>query len=208
MTNKEEVQDKRHLRSIKTKQKLLQAAREIFLTVGFQNATISQIIKKAEVGYGTAYVHFSGKEEILIVLMDHVMEKFYQIAEVSFSPNSKEEARDIILSQAMDFLKMAETERNMLQLFEQAIGTSPSISAKWNAIREKFIQRISEDIAYAQKYGLAKTELNHKLVARGWFYTNEMYLWEIVRNEQQGTVEEIAKTITAVYTGGLYQTNE
>lgn len=208
MTNKEEVQDKRHLRSIKTKQKLLQAAREIFLTEGFQKATISQIIKKAEVGYGTAYVHFSGKEEILIVLMDHVMEKFYQIAEVSFSPSSKEEARDIILSQAMDFLKMAETERNMLQLFEQAIGISSSISTKWNAIREKFIQRISEDIAYAQKYGLAKAELNHKLVARGWFYTNEMYLWEIVRNEQQGTVEEITKTITAVYTGGLYQTNE
>ncbi|WP_066388576.1 TetR/AcrR family transcriptional regulator [Neobacillus mesonae] len=204
MKEKHDVVDKRHLRSMKTKQKLLEAAREVFLVEGFQKATISQMIKKAGIGYGTAYVHFEGKEEILMVLMDDVMEKFYDIAEVSFSPNTKEEARQIILSQATAFLKMAETERSMMQLFEQAIGISSSIAAKWKAIREKFIQRISQDIAFAQKNGLAQAELNHTLVAKGWFFTNEMYLWEIVRNEHQGTVEEIAETMTAVYTDGLY----
>ncbi|WP_050616445.1 TetR/AcrR family transcriptional regulator [Bacillus testis] len=204
MKEKLDVVDKRHLRSIKTRQKLLEAARDVFLEEGFQKATISQMIKKAGVGYGTAYVHFEGKEEILMVLIDDVMEKFYDIAEVSFSPNTKEEAGYIILSQATAFLKMAETERSMMQLFEQAIGISPLISTKWKAIREKFIQRISLDIAFAQKHGLAKARLNRTLVARGWFFTNEMYLWEIVRNEHQGTVEEIAKTITAVYTEGLY----
>ncbi|MDR6998944.1 TetR/AcrR family transcriptional regulator [Neobacillus niacini] len=204
MNEKHDVVDKRHLRSIKTKQKLLEAAREVFLEEGFQKATISQMIKKAGVGYGTAYVHFEGKEEILMVLMDDVMEKFYEIAEVSFFPKTKEEAQRIILSQATAFLKMAETERSMMQLFEQAIGISPSISTKWKEIREKFIQRISKDIAFAQANGLARAELNHGLVARGWFFTNEMYLWEIVRNEHQGTVEEITETMTAVYTKGLY----
>ncbi|MBI0577872.1 TetR/AcrR family transcriptional regulator [Neobacillus cucumis] len=204
MNEKHDVIDKRHLRSIKTKQKLLEAAKEVFLEEGFQKATISQMIKKAGIGYGTAYVHFEGKEEILMVLMDDVMEKFYDIAEVSFLPKTKEEARQIILSQATAFLKMAETERSMMQLFEQAIGISPSISAKWKEIREKFIQRISKDIAFAQARGLARPELNHGLVARGWFFTNEMYLWEIVRNEHLGTVEEIAGTMTAVYANGLY----
>ncbi|MDQ6600529.1 TetR/AcrR family transcriptional regulator [Bacillus salipaludis] len=204
MNEKHDVIDKRHLRSIKTKQKLLEAAKEVFLEEGFQKATISQMIKKAGIGYGTAYVHFEGKEEILMILMDDVMEKFYDIAEVSFLPKTKEEARQIILSQATAFLKMAETERSMMQLFEQAIGISPSISTKWKEIREKFIQRISKDIAFAQERGLARTELNHGLVARGWFFTNEMYLWEIVRNEHLGTVEEIAGTMTAVYANGLY----
>ncbi|MED3561797.1 TetR/AcrR family transcriptional regulator [Bacillus xiapuensis] len=204
MNEKLDVVDKRHLRSIKTKQKLLEAAREVFLEEGFQKATISQMIKKAGIGYGTAYVHFEGKEEILMVLMDDVMGKFYEIAEVSFFPKTKVEAREIILSQATSFLKMAETERSMMQLFEQAMGISTSISTKWKAIREKFIHRISRDIEFAQARGLARAELNQKLVARGWFFTNEMYLWEIVRNEHQGTVEEIAETMTAVYTEGLY----
>jgi AcrR family transcriptional regulator len=189
---------------MKTKQKLLEAAKEVFLEEGFQKTTISQIIKKANVGYGTAYVHFEGKEDLLIVLMENVMEKFYEIAEITFLPQTKAEAEVIIKKQAGDFLKMAETERNMMQIFEQAIGISTSVSAKWKIIREKFIQRISKDILYAQEYGLARPELNHELVARGWFFTNEMYLWEIVRNEHQGTVEEIAATITFVYARGLY----
>ncbi|MBX9956156.1 TetR/AcrR family transcriptional regulator [Peribacillus simplex] len=196
--------DKRHLRSIMTRQKLLEAAKEIFLEEGYQAALISQMIKRAKIGYGTAYVHFKGKEDLLIVLMENVMEQFYEIAETSFFPKSKDEAKHIINSQANAFLKMAEAERNMMQVFEQAIGISTIISDKWKAIRMKFIQRISQDVAYAQQNGLARTELNHELVARGWFFTNEMYLWEIVRNEHQSSVEEIAQTITSVYVEGLY----
>ncbi|HZG14050.1 MAG TPA: TetR/AcrR family transcriptional regulator, partial [Candidatus Bathyarchaeia archaeon] len=140
----------------------------------------------------------------LIVLMENVMEKFYEIAEISFFPTSREEAEQIIQSQASAFLHMADTERSMMQVFEQAIGISPAVASKWKAIREKFINRISQDIAFSQQTGLARKELNHELVARGWFFTNEMYLWEIVRNEHQSSVEQIAKTISSVYVEGLY----
>lgn len=198
------VEDKRHLRSMKTRQKLLDAAREIFLEEGFQKATISQMIKKANIGYGTAYVHFEGKEDLLIVLMEDVMKRFYKIAETFFRPKSKQEAEEIIHKQVKSFLLTAEAEQDMMQVFEQAIGISPLVSDKWKTIRETFIQRISQDIAYAQQNGLARAELNHEIVARGWFFTNEMYLWEIVRKEHQRSVEEIAQTITSVYVTGLY----
>lgn len=201
---KDEVVDKRHLRSIMTREKLLEAAKQVFLEEGFQKATISQIIKKANVGYGTAYVHFEGKDDLLIVLMEGVMAQFYQIAEIPFSPKSKTEAEQIIQEQATSFLKLAEKERAMMQVFEQAIGSSPIASHKWKEIREKFIQRISQDVSYSQNNNLARTGLNHELVARGWFFSNEMYLWEIVREEHKAPVEEIAKTITAVYAAGLY----
>ncbi|WP_413302707.1 TetR/AcrR family transcriptional regulator [Bacillus sp. 1P10SD] len=202
--NQSNIEDKRHLRSMMTRQKLLEAAREVFLEEGFQKATISQMIKKANIGYGTAYVHFEGKEDLLIVLMEDVMERFYEIAEISFLPKSKQEAKDIIYKQAKSFLLMAEAERDMMQVFEQAIGVSSLISDKWKAIREKFIQRISKDVFYAQQNGLARAELKHEIVARGWFFTNEMYLWEIVRNEHHRSVEEVANTITSIYTRGLY----
>jgi AcrR family transcriptional regulator len=200
----DQIGDKRHLRSAVTRQKLLEAAKEVFLEEGFQKATISQMIKKASIGYGTAYVHFEGKEDLLCVLMENVMAQFYEIAEISFFPKSKDEAEQIIKKQTYDFLKMAEAERNMMQIFEQAIGVSSVISDKWKAIREKFIHRISMDIAYSQQNGLARAKLKHELVARGWFFTNEMYLWEIVRNEHHNSVEEIANTITTLYTTGLY----
>lgn len=203
--NLNQTEDKRHLRSIKTKKKLLEAAKDIFLQEGFQKATISQMIKKASVGYGTAYVHFEGKEDLLIVLMEDVMEKFFEIAEITFLPATKQEAEEMIAKQAYSFLKMAEAERDMMQVFEQAIGISTLVSDKWKAIREKFIGRISRDITYAQQHGLAREGMNAEIVARGWFFTNEMYLWEIVRNEHHSSVEEVARTITSIYATGLYK---
>ncbi|MGE7623217.1 hypothetical protein ACQKMD_09225 [Viridibacillus sp. NPDC096237] len=93
------------------------------------------MIKKANIDYGTAYIHFKGKEDLLIVLMEIIMEQFYEIAETSFFPKSKDEAKHIINKQANAFFKMAEAERKMLQFFEQAIGISTVISHKWKAIR-------------------------------------------------------------------------
>lgn len=68
---------KRKLQSVQTREKLLYAGRVIFIEQGFQKTTISQIIKKAGTGYGTAYVYFKNKDDILIELMEDVMERFY-----------------------------------------------------------------------------------------------------------------------------------
>ncbi|OIN66756.1 TetR family transcriptional regulator [Exiguobacterium sp. KRL4] len=196
--------DKRHLRTMRTREKLLVAAREVFLENDFQTTTISQIIKRAGVGYGTAYVHFEGKDELLIVLMEDVMDRFHQVAEQPFEPGTAEEAREQIEQQATAFLQLAEREREMLRIVEQAIGVSYAIRTKWKQIRERFIERISRDIRYAQAAGLARPDLNPTLVARGWFFANEMYLFEVVREETTASIDEIAKTLTAVYTTGLY----
>ena len=197
--------DKRHLRTVWTREKLLVAARHVFLENDFQTTTISQIIKRAGVGYGTAYVHFEGKDELLIVLMEDVMDRFHQVAEQPFEPGTAEEAQKQIEQQAMAFLQLAEQEREMLRVVEQAIGISYVIRTKWKQIRERFIERISCDIRYAQRTGLARPDLNPALVARGWFFANEMYLFEVVREETTASIEEIAKTLTAVYTTGLYE---
>ncbi|ACB59669.1 AcrR family transcriptional regulator [Exiguobacterium sp. PvP048] len=197
--------DKRHLRTVRTREKLLVAARHVFLENDFQTTTISQIIKRAGVGYGTAYVHFEGKDELLIVLMEDVMDRFHQVAEQPFEPGTAEEAQKQIEQQAMAFLQLAEQEREMLRVVEQAIGISYVIRTKWKQIRERFIERISCDIRYAQRTGLARPDLNPALVARGWFFANEMYLFEVVREETTASIEEIAKTLTAVYTTGLYE---
>ncbi|QQE76549.1 TetR/AcrR family transcriptional regulator [Brevibacillus composti] len=192
------------MRSQQTRQKLLEAAKEVFQEEGFHKATISQIIKRAKTGYGTAYVHFTGKDDLLIVLMEDVMASFYSIAELPFTPATREEAEQLIQHQTLSFLQLAESEHQMLQVLGEAIGVSLSAQAKWTEIRERFISRIAQDIGYSQSRKLARGALDAELVARGWFYSHEMYLWDIVHRRHQSTLEEIAKTLTAIYTGGLY----
>ncbi|WP_433772280.1 TetR/AcrR family transcriptional regulator [Bacillus wiedmannii] len=192
-------------RSLETKQKLLHSGYTIFIKNGFQKTTITQIIKHAETGYGTAYVYFKNKDALLIVLMEDVMNRFYAIADRSFSPQTKPESYDMIQSQVRAFLQLAEEERAILQVVEEAIGLSREISQKWDEIRERFIKSITQDITYSQESGLAQPELNKEIVARGWFAMNEMFLWTIVQNDKEIELEEIVYTLTEMYTTGLYK---
>ncbi|MCR6847381.1 TetR/AcrR family transcriptional regulator [Bacillus sp. IBL03825] len=195
----------RKQRSIETKKKLLHAGYTIFIQNGFQKTTITQIIKHAETGYGTAYVYFKNKDDLLIVLMEDVMNQFYDIAERSFSPQTKEEAHKMIQNQVRAFLQLAEKERAILQVVQEAIGLSKEIRQKWDEIRERFINSIAQDITYSQEGGLAQPELNKEIVASAWFAMNEMFLWTIVKNDKKLELEVIVHTLTEMYTTGLYK---
>ncbi|WP_002147438.1 TetR/AcrR family transcriptional regulator [Bacillus cereus] len=192
-------------RSLETKKKLLHSGYTIFIKNGFQKTTITQIIKHAETGYGTAYVYFKNKDALLIILMEGVMNRFYDIADRSFSPQTKLEACDMIQSQVRAFLQLAEEERDILQIVEEAIGLSREISQKWDEIRERFIKSITQDITYSQEGELAQPELNKEIVARGWFAMNETFLWKIVQNDKELNLEEVVHTLTVMYTTGLYK---
>ncbi|MDM5193933.1 TetR/AcrR family transcriptional regulator [Bacillus hominis] len=202
---KNTILSSRKHRSLETKKKLLHSGYTIFIQNGFQKTTITQIIKHAETGYGTAYVYFKNKDDLLIVLMEDVMNRFYDIAERSFFPQTKLEACDMIQSQVRAFLQLAEEERAILQVVEEAIGLSREISQKWDEIRERFIKSITQDITYSQESGLAQPELNKEIVARGWFAMNETFLWTIVQNDKELELEEIVHTLTMIYTTGLYK---
>ncbi|WP_331744959.1 TetR/AcrR family transcriptional regulator (plasmid) [Streptomyces sp. NBC_01136] len=54
----------RQERAIRTRQKILVAAAEVFDEVGYEATTISEILKRSEVTKGALYFHFTSKEEL------------------------------------------------------------------------------------------------------------------------------------------------
>ncbi|NCO43303.1 MAG: helix-turn-helix transcriptional regulator, partial [Armatimonadetes bacterium] len=56
-----------------TRQKLLEAARTAFAERGLDLTRIDEITERADVGKGTFYYHFSGKEELIRQLLKTVM---------------------------------------------------------------------------------------------------------------------------------------
>lgn len=189
---------------MKTRYKIVNAAHHVFLREGFQQKTIKQIIEQAKTGYGTAYGQFKGKDNLLIIVMEDVMNKFFDVAHISFLPSTKEEAKGIILDQVLEFLKITDTEREIMKVFSEGIGISATVNDKWEEIRQGFIQSITKDITYSQVKGLARTDLKAELVARSWFFSNEMYQWEIVFNKNKSPLEEIALTLTTIVAPYLY----
>ncbi|KOG39941.1 ScbR family autoregulator-binding transcription factor [Streptomyces resistomycificus] len=59
----------RQERAIRTRQKILVAAAEVFDEVGYEATTISEILKRSEVTKGAFYFHFTSKEEIAQLIL-------------------------------------------------------------------------------------------------------------------------------------------
>lgn len=199
--------DRQFIRSEITKGKILDAAKLVFLEKGFKDATVTLIAEEAGLGYGTVYSHFTtGKDQVLLAIMEEVMQYFYQIAESEYTPTCKEEALQFTLKNTTNYLKLAVEYQKLLALFYEAIGLSPLIRAKWEEITESFIERITKNVLIVKEMGLIRNpQFDPRVVAGSLYYPGEQYLWKIALNKTNENYEEIASTIAEIYTYGLYK---
>lgn len=58
---------------------ILDAARDLLLSEGIENISISKIAHRAELGVGTIYFYFKNKEEIFISLQEEGLSLFYDM---------------------------------------------------------------------------------------------------------------------------------
>ena len=58
----------------KRKQELLKIAYDMFLTQGYENTSVDEIIKQAQIAKGTYYYHFQSKEQMLEEVIDMMID--------------------------------------------------------------------------------------------------------------------------------------
>ena len=83
--------------------KILGAARTLFVTQGFENTTIEQIAGKAGVGLGTAYNYFKSKEELFILSM---AENFVDVAEDDPKLDSESNPAEVVCNAIFSRIKI------------------------------------------------------------------------------------------------------
>lgn len=76
---KEPVQE----RSKKTREKILDAAKELFAENGFEEATTHSIAEKAGISVGGLYAHFKNKEEIFLNVLEQRSREVYEVTKES-----------------------------------------------------------------------------------------------------------------------------
>jgi len=67
--------DRHARRRIRTRANLLEAAHSVVSEMGYHNATVADITRRADVGVGTFYVHFRDKDELLQTMVNDGIEE-------------------------------------------------------------------------------------------------------------------------------------
>ena len=65
----------------KRKQELLKIGYDMFLTQGYENTSVDEIIEKAQIAKGTYYYHFETKEQMLEEVIDMMIDSETKMAE-------------------------------------------------------------------------------------------------------------------------------
>lgn len=195
----------RQQKALETRQRLLDAGRAVFLKNGFQKATMTEINKVAKTGHGTAYVYFKNKDELFIELIERIMQKMYDVAELPFQPESKRAASEQIKEQVIRFIESALEEKKAMRIIKEAIGVSQAVEDKWDLIKAHFIKRISEDIHYVQRAGLVRSDVDPHVVAKSWFYLNEQHMWDFVLEKNVAPLQDVAENLVTFYMEGIYK---
>ena len=64
----------------KRKKELLKIAYDMFLTQGYENTSVDEIIEKAQIAKGTYYYHFQSKEQMLEEVIDMMIDNETEMA--------------------------------------------------------------------------------------------------------------------------------
>lgn len=127
---------------MRTRQKLIESAQRAMATKGFEQTTIEDITKGADVGFGTFYNHFSSKEDIATALfLDQIREIGCIIDEI----NGKEADRAVSIAYIQKLLLKKAVSNEVWGWFIVRAHSSHKIIN--DAFNERAITDIAEGVA-------------------------------------------------------------
>ena len=133
-----DVRTRRQRRAELTADQLLDAARAVFETEGYQAATVGAITRAADTAHGTFYLYFRNKRDIFSRVVYQVCREMYEAGETSWD---REEPLESLRSAIRSFLEFFSCHRGLWRALIQGALEDPQLEAMWAELRQPFIER-------------------------------------------------------------------
>lgn len=152
-----------------TRDRLLQAAREVFAAKGYHGAVVDDIVAASETSKGAFYHYFPSKQGIFLTLMDALGELVEAGVETAIAGEKTalrkvDEALRVVL-------EIAEAHRDLVKiLLVEAVGLGPALERKRLDIHRRFTRVIQHHLDRAVEEGAIPRQ-DTALAAQAWLGT-------------------------------------
>lgn len=142
-------------RGAATRTALLAAAREVFTSVGFAQAGVTDIVTKAGASVGSLYHHFNGKGDLYLVLFDEFQNELTERARRATRgarAAGVDDPKEIFLAGATAYLDGCIEQRDLARLFVSGDGppgfdlTMRRRTHEWATKNAEFFARSAEPV--------------------------------------------------------------
>lgn len=143
---------KREKTKVANRRAILDAAREVFAELGYESATVRDIIRRTGLASGTFYNYFKSREEVFEALADDGAARFRPILRACWEASNTFEGYLRAAIQAyFDFLadehENWQSQRPVGERHPQLPAQTPEMEAVFEEVRDAFLQAMEHDAA-------------------------------------------------------------
>jgi AcrR family transcriptional regulator len=149
------------------KQQIIDTAKDMFMTQGFQSSHIGQVCDKLDIARGTVYQYFGNKREILYAILDDVEEQVSDIfdsddlGDFLKSNPSKDTISGFIINRLTSGIRTLIAEPIVIRLiFKEIPGIDDEVSAKVQRFLENVSKIIINDMEEIRSKGYWRKSIN------------------------------------------------
>jgi len=192
---------RRERKKLETKEKIFNAAIELFRKKGFENTTVEEITEKADVGKGTFFNYFPRKESIL----NYLGERRMMAIQEAFYENIPEDATiEETLRRIFEILaRENEKEKPLVKLIVgEILKSRESLKEEAHAGQLFFKSLLEALIARGQDQGEIKKEFKALKLAEilEGVYFSSVFKW-LDSEEDRSLVEDLSEKIGILFEG-------
>jgi len=163
------------MEKITTREKIVEAARNLFAEKGFDRTTTAEIARKAGISEGTIYRHFKSKKELLMECVIPVLQKIIDLTEDYYPRENNLRALTIDLLE-MRLQLFREHHQTFRIIFRELMSSTEMVSHYMDFILSQE-KKLSEIMPQIENLGQIKRTRNYLIFGLGqimslWMYIN------------------------------------
>ena len=165
MREKETPNGPRSGKGERTRERLLEAAKEIFEEHGFLNARVDDIVARAEQSHGSFYYYFNSKEDVFRAIAAALDERLFAPLDDVILAESALARGERIREATRRYLESYRREARMMELIEHVSRYDAEVNALRLARHKRDTERVAESIRQQQLRGAADPNLDPMIAA-------------------------------------------
>lgn len=190
-------------KGLRTRERLLKAAREIFRESGYEGARVSDMTQRAELSNGAFYRYFTDKRDLLVTLLDGLFERMYLLARAPWQPADPPES---IYLTTLRYFEEYQASADLYKVMIEAAQVDSAIERRWEEARRLFFDRIAHALSRGQESGAVRSDIDPQFAAAllGGMTEHYAYLAYVLKREPDRDVEAMSRELAMIWSYGVF----
>lgn len=195
----------------KRKQQIIDTAKDMFMTRGFQSTHIGQVCEHLDIARGTVYQYFSNKKEILYAILDTVAENMSDILDPDDLKDylRMKPERDILVkfidNRISSCLSVITEEPIVIKLIYRDItGVDDEVTEKVAAFCDNIIDIIAREITILRDNNVFNKEIDPYVASSMLVGAVMMIIYQYISKKKNLLDRNLSKAMAMVYLHGVY----